>query len=60
MQSDCSRSMPLHELRLAHDRNRFSMFRIYYALEAGLIKGHDIEWTVTRSPTRPAASWKSV
>ena len=24
-------------LRLAHYRNRFSMFRIYYALRAGLV-----------------------
>jgi ABC-type nitrate/sulfonate/bicarbonate transport system substrate-binding protein len=30
------------------------MFRIYYALGAGLIKGHDIEWTVIEVPDPPS------
>lgn len=42
------------KLRLAHYRNRFTMFRIYYALGAGLIKGHDIEWTVIEVPDPPS------
>jgi hypothetical protein len=42
------------KLRLARCRNRFSMFRIYYALGAGLIKGHDIEWTVIEVPDPPS------
>lgn len=41
-------------LRLAHYRNRFSMFRIYYALGAGLIKGHDIELSVVEVPDPPS------
>jgi hypothetical protein len=46
--------MQLHEAPLAHYRNRFSMFRIYYALGAGLIKGRDIEWTVIEVPDPPS------
>ncbi|HTV38809.1 MAG TPA: ABC transporter substrate-binding protein [Xanthobacteraceae bacterium] len=41
-------------LRLAHYRNRFSMFRIYYALGAGLIKGHDIALDVIEVPDPPS------
>jgi ABC-type nitrate/sulfonate/bicarbonate transport system substrate-binding protein len=41
-------------LRLAHYRNRFSMFRIYYALGAGLIKAHDIELSVIEVPDPPS------
>ena len=42
------------KLRLAHYRNRFSMFRIYYALRAGLIKPHDIALTVIEVPDPPS------
>jgi ABC-type nitrate/sulfonate/bicarbonate transport system substrate-binding protein len=42
------------KLRLAHYRNRFTMFRIYYALGAGLIKDHGIEWTVVEVPDPPS------
>ena len=42
------------KLRLAHYRNRFSMFRIYYALGAGLIKAHDIRLTVVEVPDPPS------
>ncbi len=41
-------------LRLAHYRNRFTMFRIYYALGAGLIKDHGIEWSVIEVPDPPS------
>jgi len=42
------------KLRLAHYRNRFSMFRIYYALRAGLIKEHGIELEVIEVPDPPS------
>ena len=42
------------KLRLAHYRNRFSMFRIYYALGAGLIKGHDIALDIVEVPDPPS------
>lgn len=42
------------KLRLAHYRNRFTMFRIYYALGAGLIKDHGIDWTVIEVPDPPS------
>ena len=41
-------------LRLAHYRNRFSMFRIYYALRAGLLKEHGIELEVIEVPDPPS------
>ena len=41
-------------LRLAHYRNRFTMFRIYYALGAGLIKDHGIDWTINEVPDPPS------
>jgi ABC-type nitrate/sulfonate/bicarbonate transport system substrate-binding protein len=34
------------KIRLAHYRNRFSMFRTYFALRAGLIKRPGLEWAV--------------
>jgi ABC-type nitrate/sulfonate/bicarbonate transport system substrate-binding protein len=34
------------KIRLAHYRNRFSMFRTYFALRAGLIKCPGLEWAV--------------
>jgi ABC-type nitrate/sulfonate/bicarbonate transport system substrate-binding protein len=42
------------KLRLAHYRNRFSMFRIYYALGAGLVKAHNLELTVIEVPDPPS------
>jgi ABC-type nitrate/sulfonate/bicarbonate transport system substrate-binding protein len=42
------------KLQLAHYRNRFTMFRIYYALGAGLIKDHGIDWTVIEVPDPPS------
>jgi len=42
------------KLRLAHYRNRFSMFRIYYALGAGLVRAHDIELAVLEVPDPPS------
>jgi len=42
------------KLKLAHYRNRFTMFRIYYALGAGLVKDHGIEWTVIEVPDPPS------
>ncbi len=42
------------KLRLAHYRNRFSMFRTYYALGAGMIKAHGIEVTVVEVPDPPS------
>lgn len=41
-------------LRLAHYRNRFSMFRIYYALHARLVKPHDIALTVVEVADPPS------
>jgi ABC-type nitrate/sulfonate/bicarbonate transport system substrate-binding protein len=42
------------KVRLAHYRNRFSMFRTYYALSAGLIKEHDFQWSVIEVPDPPS------
>jgi ABC-type nitrate/sulfonate/bicarbonate transport system substrate-binding protein len=42
------------KLRLAHYRNRFSMFRIYYALGAGLVKAPGIEVDVIEVPDPPS------
>ncbi len=42
------------KLRLAHYRNRFSMFRIYYALGAGLVKADGLEFEVVEVPDPPS------
>jgi ABC-type nitrate/sulfonate/bicarbonate transport system substrate-binding protein len=47
-------------LRLAHYRNRFSMFRIYYALAAGLIKGHGVELSVIEVPDPPSRELEEI
>lgn len=47
-------------LRLAHYRNRFSMFRIYYALRAGLIKPHDIALDVVEVPDPPSRALEEI
>jgi ABC-type nitrate/sulfonate/bicarbonate transport system substrate-binding protein len=47
-------------LRLAHYRNRFSMFRTYYALRAGLVKADGIELTVVEVPDPPSRELEDV
>ncbi len=42
------------KLRLAHYRNRFSMFRTYYALGAGLVKTDGLTFTVVEVPDPPS------
>src|SRR5215831_15125726 len=42
------------KLRLAHYRNRFSMFRTYYALGAGLVKTDGLDITVVEVPDPPS------
>ena len=50
----------LMKLRLAHYRNRFSMFRIYYALRAGLVKADGIEVTVVEVPDPPSRELEEI
>ena len=47
-------------LRLAHYRNRFSMFRTYYALHAGLVKTDGIEVTVVEVPDPPSRELEEI
>jgi ABC-type nitrate/sulfonate/bicarbonate transport system substrate-binding protein len=42
------------KLRLAHYRNRFSMFRIYYAIGAGLVKPDGLDIDVIEVPDPPS------
>ena len=42
------------KLRLAHYRNRFSMFRTYYALRAGLVKADGLEFAIVEVPDPPS------
>jgi len=42
------------KLKLAHYRNRFSMFRTYYALRAGLVKTDGLEFAVIEVPDPPS------
>lgn len=42
------------KLRLAHYRNRFSMFRIYYAVSAGLVRADGLEIEVVEAPDPPS------
>jgi len=48
------------KLRLAHYRNRFSMFRTYYALGAGLVKGDGIDVAVVTVPDPPSRELEEV
>src|ERR1700730_17864178 len=48
------------KLRLAHYRNRFSMFRTYYALSAGLVKGDGIDVAVVTVPDPPSRELEEV
>src|ERR1700720_1981308 len=47
-------------LTLAHYRNRFSMFRTYYALRAGLVKADGIELTVVEVPDPPSRELEDI
>jgi len=47
-------------LTLAHYRNRFSMFRTYYALRAGLVKPDGIELTVVEVPDPPSRELEDI
>jgi ABC-type nitrate/sulfonate/bicarbonate transport system substrate-binding protein len=47
-------------LRLAHYRNRFSMFRTYYALRAGLVKTDGLEFTIVEVPDPPSRELEDV
>lgn len=48
------------KLRLAHYRNRFSMFRTYYALGAGLVKADGLAFTVVEVPDPPSRELEEV
>jgi ABC-type nitrate/sulfonate/bicarbonate transport system substrate-binding protein len=48
------------KLRLAHYRNRFSMFRTYYALRTGLVKTDGIEFTVVEVPDPPSRELEDI
>jgi ABC-type nitrate/sulfonate/bicarbonate transport system substrate-binding protein len=47
-------------LKLAHYRNRFSMFRTYYALRVGLVKADGIDFTITEVPDPPSRELEDV
>ncbi len=48
------------KLKLAHYRNRFSMFRTYYALRAGLIKTDGLEFQIIEVPDPPSRELEDV
>jgi ABC-type nitrate/sulfonate/bicarbonate transport system substrate-binding protein len=48
------------KLRLAHYRNRFSMFRTYYALRAGLVKTDGLEVSVVEVPDPPSRELEDI
>jgi ABC-type nitrate/sulfonate/bicarbonate transport system substrate-binding protein len=47
-------------LKLAHYRNRFSMFRTYYALRVGLVKADGIDLTIAEVPDPPSRELEDV
>ena len=47
-------------LKLAHYRNRFSMFRTYYALRVGLVKADGIDFTIAEVPDPPSRELEDV
>jgi ABC-type nitrate/sulfonate/bicarbonate transport system substrate-binding protein len=47
-------------LRLAHYRNRFSMFRTYYALREGLVRADGIEFTIVEVADPPSRDLEDV
>jgi ABC-type nitrate/sulfonate/bicarbonate transport system substrate-binding protein len=48
------------KLRLAHYRNRFSMFRTYYALRVGLVKADGLDVEVVEVPDPPSRELEQV
>src|SRR5262245_51342013 len=48
------------QLRLAHYRNRFSMFRTYYALRTGLVKADGLAFTVVEVPDPPSRELEDI
>src|ERR1700742_4658887 len=48
------------KLKLAHYRNRFSMFRTYYALRAGLVKIDGLEFEIVEVPDPPSRELEDV
>jgi len=48
------------KLRLAHYRNRFSMFRTYYALRTGLVKADGIAFTVVEVSDPPSRELEDI
>src|SRR3954462_11848480 len=48
------------KLKLAHYRNRFSMFRTYYALRAGLVKTDGLSFTIVEVPDPPSRELEEV
>jgi ABC-type nitrate/sulfonate/bicarbonate transport system substrate-binding protein len=47
-------------LKLAHYRNRFSMFRTYYALREGLVKADGVEFAIVEVPDPPSRELEEV
>jgi ABC-type nitrate/sulfonate/bicarbonate transport system substrate-binding protein len=47
-------------IRLAHYRNRFSMFRTYYALRTGLVKADGIEFSIVEVPDPPSRELEEI
>jgi ABC-type nitrate/sulfonate/bicarbonate transport system substrate-binding protein len=47
-------------LKLAHYRNRFSMFRTYYALREGLVKADGVELAIVEVPDPPSRELEEV
>jgi len=50
----------LMKLRLAHYRNRFSMFRTYYALRAGLVQADGLDVSVVEVPDPPSRELEDI
>src|ERR1700742_4148863 len=48
------------KLKLAHYRNRFSMFRTYYALRTGLVKTDGLEFEIVEVPDPPSRELEDV
>ena len=47
-------------LKLAHYRNRFSMFRTYYALREGLLRADGVELAIIEVPDPPSRELEDV
>jgi ABC-type nitrate/sulfonate/bicarbonate transport system substrate-binding protein len=48
------------KLKLAHYRNRFSMFRTYYALRNGLVRTDGLDFTIVEVPDPPSRELEDV